>query len=39
MSGENYKEKIIEMVWKIDNPATLKFIFLVIKSYLKSRGD
>ena len=35
---ENYKKKIIEMVKKIENPATLKFILLVIESYLKSRG-
>lgn len=34
----NYKKEIIEMVKKIENPATLKFILLVIESYLKSRG-
>lgn len=33
-----YKDKIIEMVEKIENPATLKFILSVIESYLKSRG-
>lgn len=35
---EKYKGKITELVEKIENPATLKFILLVIKSYLKSRG-
>lgn len=29
----NYKEKIIERVDKIENPATLKLILLVIESY------
>lgn len=38
MDKEQYREKIIEIVEKIENPATLKFILLVIKSYLKSRG-
>lgn len=33
-----YKEKITELVEKIENPATLKFILSVIESYLKSRG-
>lgn len=33
-----YKEKIIDLVEKIENPATLKFILSVIESYLKSRG-
>lgn len=33
-----YKEKIIKLVEKIENPATLKFILLVIENYLKSRG-
>lgn len=35
---EYYKEKIVEMVEKIENPATLKFILSVIENYLKSRG-
>lgn len=35
---ENYKEKIIDIVGKIENPATLKFILMVIENYLKSRG-
>lgn len=35
---EVYREKIIEMVEKIENPATLKFILSVIENYLKSRG-
>lgn len=34
----NYKEEIIKMVEKIENTATLKYILLVIKNYLKSRG-
>lgn len=33
-----YKKKITELVDKIENPATLKFILSVIESYLKSRG-
>lgn len=33
-----YKEKIIELVEKIENLATLKFILSVIENYLKSRG-
>lgn len=33
-----YKEKIIELVEKIENLATLKFILSVIESYLKIRG-
>lgn len=32
------KVKITELVEKIENPATLKFILSVIESYLKSRG-
>lgn len=35
---EYYKDKIVEMVNKIENPATLKFILSVIENYLKSRG-
>lgn len=35
---EYYKDKIAELVEKIENPATLKFILSVIESYLKSRG-
>lgn len=38
MNKNYYREKIIELVEKIENPATLKFILLVIESYLKSRG-
>lgn len=39
MSGKmEYKQKITELVEKIENPATLKFILSVIESYLKSRG-
>lgn len=36
---EFYRKKIIEMVEKIENLATLKFILSVLESYLKSRGD
>lgn len=36
---EYYRQKIIEMVGKIDNTGTLKFILSVIQNYLKSRGD
>jgi len=34
---EFYRKRIMEMVGKIENPAILKFILLVIKSYLNSR--
>lgn len=33
-----YKEKIIERISKINNMSTLKYIYIVIDSYLKSRG-
>lgn len=33
-----YRDKIVEMVEEIENPATLKFILSVIENYLKSRG-
>ena len=33
-----YKEKIIEMVNDISNKSTLKYIYIVISTYLKSRG-
>lgn len=36
---EYYRQKIIEMVGRIDNTGTLKFILSVIQNYLKSRGD
>lgn len=35
---EEYRGKIIEMVKKIDNKSTLKYIYIVISTYLKSRG-
>lgn len=35
---EYYRGKIIEMINKIENTATLKFILSVIENYLKSRG-
>lgn len=34
----DYKKMIIEMVSKINNKATLKYIYTVICAYLKSRG-
>lgn len=33
-----YKRKIIELVDKINNQGTLKYIYYVLKAYLKSRG-
>lgn len=36
---EYYRQKIIEMVGKIQNTGTLKFILSVIENYLKSRGN
>lgn len=33
-----YKQRIIEILDKIENPSTLKFILSVIENYLKSRG-
>lgn len=35
---EYYREKIIEMVRKIENTAKLKFILSIIESYQKDRG-
>ena len=35
---EDYKKKIIEMVNNINNKSTLKYIYIVISTYLKSRG-
>lgn len=34
----NYKQKIIELVEKINNQGTLEYIYNVLKAYLKSRG-
>lgn len=36
---EEYREKIIEMISKIENKSTLKYIYVVILEYLKSRGN
>ena len=36
---EEYKEKIIEMINKIESKSTLKYIYVVILTYLKSRGN
>lgn len=33
-----YREKIIEMVNRIESKSTLKYIYAVITAYLKSRG-
>lgn len=38
MEEEMYKEKIMERITKINNISTLKYIYVVIDSYLKSRG-
>lgn len=38
MSKEEYKEEIINLINKIENSGTLKYIYEVIKTYLKSRG-
>lgn len=44
MSADNfrekdyYKKKITDIVEKIENLATLKFVLSVIESYLKNRG-
>lgn len=35
---EYYREKIIEMILKIKSKSTLKYLFTVINTYLKSRG-
>lgn len=35
---EEYKEKIIEMILKINSKSTLKYLFTIINTYLKSRG-
>lgn len=35
---EDYKSKIIELLDKIQSKSTLKYIYFVISSYLKSRG-
>lgn len=35
---EFYRRKIIEMVGRINNESTLKYIYKVISTYLKSRG-
>lgn len=38
MEAEEYRAKIIEMIDKISNSSTLKYIYEVINAYLKSRG-
>ena len=35
---EEYREKIIEMINKVESKSTLKYIYAVISAYLKSRG-
>jgi hypothetical protein len=35
---EDYKERIIEMISKVDSKSALRYIYAVISTYLKSRG-
>ena len=35
---EEYREKIIEMINKVESKSTLKYIYAVISAYLKSSG-
>ena len=37
-SREFYRRKIIEIVGRINNESTLKYIYNVISAYIKSRG-
>lgn len=38
MSNEEYREEIIKLISKVENSGKLKYIYEVIKTYLKSRG-
>lgn len=38
MEAEEYREKIIELINKVNGSNTLKYIYEVINAYLKSRG-
>lgn len=38
MTNEEYRKKINELLDKIENISTLKYIYTVISTYLKSRG-
>lgn len=35
---EEYRQKIIDVINRIDSESILKYIYSVISSYLKSRG-
>lgn len=35
---EEYRKKICDLINKVNNEATLRYIYVVINSYLKSRG-
>lgn len=35
---EEYRQKIIDVINRIDSESALKYIYSVISSYLKSRG-
>lgn len=37
MNNEVYKEKIIKLINGIDSNSTLKYIYVIISSYLKNR--
>ena len=38
VNSPDYRELIIEMVKKIKSQSTLKYIFTIISSYIRSRG-
>ncbi len=38
MSNEEYKKEIIEMIERCKSNSAIKYIYTVIKAYLKSRG-
>ncbi len=35
---EEYRKKICDLINKVNNESTLRYIYIVINSYLKSRG-
>jgi hypothetical protein len=38
MNKEEYKEEIIKLINGIENLGVLKYIYEIVKTYLKSRG-